>query len=349
MRFQFSFHYKPTTEHWRDLAQRWHLSHKARGRLEWMIFYHTVGKRNVSATARYFGVSRKTLHHWKKRFNPRFIQSLEEHARAPKQKRVWTVTPEEEQRVIALRLAHLKWGKKKLQEKYREIHHQRLSTNKIQKVIVRHHLYPDPAEHEKQVRRFKRRIHEKKVRIHELRKTGVPGILWHIDGIILWWYGVRRVIFTAIEEHTRVGIAHVYDRGTSTQAADFLKRVVYVSGETVELIHSDNGGEFKRVFAQACRELGIQQVYSRVRTPKDNPMLERFNWTVQDEWLSLSEVGLDDIGEANRDLTEWLVGYNRDRPHQSLDYQTPLAYAQAFYPEVLPMSSARTPSCVSRV
>jgi len=51
---------------------------------------------------------------------------------------------------------------------------------------------------------------------------------------------------------------------------------------------------------------GIQQVYNRVRTPTDNPALERFNWTVQDEWLSMSEVGLDDIKEANQDLTEWL-------------------------------------------
>jgi len=29
--------------------------------------------------------------------------------------------------------------------------------------------------------------------------------------------------------------------------------------------------------------LGINQIYSRVKTPKDIPALERFNWTVQDE------------------------------------------------------------------
>lgn len=55
--------------------------------------------------------------------------------------------------------------------------------------------------------------------------------------------------------------------------------------------------------------------------PKDNPALERFNWTVQDEWLALFEVGLDDVQEANQDLTECLVEYNSVRPHQALDYQ----------------------------
>lgn len=65
-------------------------------------------------------------------------------------------------------------------------------------------------------------------------------------------------------------------------------------------IHSDNGSEFAGEFEKACFELGIQQIYSRVKTPKDNPALERSNWTVQDEWIALSEVGLDKIEKANQ-------------------------------------------------
>ncbi len=76
--------------------------------------------------------------------------------------------------------------------------------------------------------------------------------------------------------------------------------------------------------------------------PTDNPALERFNWTLQDEWLSLSEVGLDDIDDANKDLTNWLIEYNNYRPHESLDYLTPLEYAQQNFFQVLPMWSART-------
>ena len=124
------------------------------------------------------------------------------------------------------------------------------------------------------------------------------------------------------------------------KATDFLRRLVYLSQGSIQLVHSDNGSEFAGEFERACQELGIAQVYSRVRTPKDNPALERFNWTVQDEWLSLSEVGLDDMAEANQDLTEWLIEYNSHRPHQALDYQTPLAYACR--EKVLPMSPAST-------
>lgn len=37
---------------------------------------------------------------------------------------------------------------------------------------------------------------------------------------------------------------------------------------------------------------------SRPHTPKDNPCLEKFNHTVQREWLGFSVIGLDNMQEA---------------------------------------------------
>jgi hypothetical protein len=67
----------------------------------------------------------------------------------------------------------------------------------------------------------------------------------------------------------------------------------------------------------------------------------RFFVTVQDEWLSMSEYGLDDLSLANQDLTSWLVEHNDIRPHKSLDYLTPLEYATKTF-EVSPMWPSRT-------
>src|SRR3989344_4892205 len=61
----------------------------------------------------------------------------------------------------------------------------------------------------------------------------------------------------------------------------------------------------------------------------------------------LSDVGLDDIDEGNKDFTNWLIEYNNYRPHESLDYLTPLEYAQQNFYKVLPMWSARTKACHS--
>lgn len=340
MPFQLTLKWRPYTDHLRTLANNWGVSPAAKTRLEWMIFYETVGKRNARATANYFSVSPKTFHKWKKRFDPHRIQSLEEESRAPHKRRVWQVSEEEEQRIISLRKKYLKYGKKKLRILYNQDFGTDISTWKIERVVRKHNLYPDPLEHQKKLRREKRRQTKPKKRIKELLETGYTGILWHTDSITIWWYGERRVIFTALEDKTKVGYARVYLGGTSRKATDFLRRLVYLSNGEIQIIHSDNGSEFAGEFEKACKELQIEQVYSRVRQPKDNPALERFNWTVQDEWLSLSEIGLDDIQEANLDLTNWLVEYNNHRPHESLDYLTPLAYASKV--RVLPMYPAST-------
>ncbi|GIW62024.1 MAG: hypothetical protein KatS3mg089_0876 [Patescibacteria group bacterium] len=107
-------------------------------------------------------------------------------------------------------------------------------------------------------------------------------------------------------------------------------------------MYQDNGSEFKGASQRACQTLGIIQIYSRPHTPQDNPVLEKFNDTIQKEWLALSAVGIDDIDEANKDLTNWLVKYNIYRLHQALDYKIQLEYDQEHFFQVLPMWSART-------
>ena len=84
---------------------------------------------------------------------------------------------------------------------------------------------------------------------------------------------------------------------------------------------------------------------SRVRTPEDNPEVERFNQTLEYEWLYDSNLSLDPE-EFNPRLTEWLVEYNFNRPHQSLAYLTPVEYIGREFAKIhsplLPMWSAST-------
>jgi transposase InsO family protein len=71
---------------------------------------------------------------------------------------------------------------------------------------------------------------------------------------------------------------------------------------------------------RATAELGIHRYYSRVKIPKDNPEIEeRFNETLEYEWLYNFNLSLDPE-ELNPRLTEWLIAYNFNRPHQSLVY-----------------------------
>lgn len=332
-------HFTSDAAYWRYWAERLSLATNARLRLEWMIFYYTVGQKNGTKTAEHFGIARQNFIKWKKRFNPHDLTSLKDHSRAPRRRRIWTVTRQEENNIIAIRKQHMKWGKEKLKREYQKVYAVTISTNKIQKVINKHQLYLDVKKVGKQRKQARKR--RNKTFIHTFDKKKELGYLWHTDAIIIWWYGMRRVIFTAIEETTKIGYAQVYTTNSSANAKDFLERLLYLSNNQVKHIHHDNGGEFLKDFEKACQKLFIGQIFSRVRTPKDNAALERFNWTIQDEWLDLSEAGLDDIEWANKDLTNWLIEYNRDRPHQSLDYRTPIEYATETF-KVSPMWASST-------
>ena len=353
MKWKYNYGYKlpgfllePDRKKWdilRTIA-RTTVSQKAQLKLEWIIFYYTVGQENALTTASHFGINPKTLHKWKRRFDERNPYSLEEHSRKPVKTRDWMVSSEEEANIKDLRKKNMEFGKKKLKVLYGKEYGQVISAWKIERVIRKYNLYPDPVKHDYRVK--KRAKSEPKIRIHtikdQLKQIKEFGFLWHIDAIIIWWYGSRRVIFTAMEEITKIAFAHVYKTNTSGFSEDFLKRLMYLAQGKINIMHQDNGSEFKGAFERACETLGILQIYSRPYTPKDNPALERFNNTIQYEWLEYSKIGLDDINEANKDLTNWLIKYNSYRPHESLDYKTPLEYASENFFKVLPMWSAST-------
>lgn len=332
-------------DYYRFQARQEGVSPEGKLRLEWIAFYSTIGKRNVSVTARHFGISRVCLYKWVKRFDTQRAKCLEEKSRRPKRVREWMVTKEEEKRIVVLRRENMEFGKQKLKVLYRNQHKEHISTWKIERVIRKHHLFAEKK---------KKRVYtigkqkQPRIRIHTIKeqlKKLVAGTLWHTDSILIWWYGQRRVIFTALEDKTKMGFARVYTTASSQKGADFLKRLSYLSDSKLAVIHSDNGSEFAKDFADTCQELNIQQIFSRPHTPKDNPCLEKFNHTLQREWLDFSVVGLDAIQDANIDLTNWLIKYNSVRPHQALDYKTPLQYAYDNFPEVLTETPAQSCHC----
>ena len=134
----------------------------------------------------------------------------------------------------------------------------------------------------------------------------------------------------------------MYSSKHSRNAADFLKRFHYLLEGKTDNILTDNGTEFEKEFRQAAEDLGLVRYYSRPRTPKDNAIDERFNRTIQEEFIALGNF-TPHLAKFNQKLTEWLIEYNFYRPHQSLGYKTPIDFQNSSC-KVLPMylSSTKT-------
>lgn len=318
-----------------DLCQRNKLSPGAKKRLKWMDYYRKC--QNVSQTCRHFDIPRKTFYYWRKRYDPHNLSTLEEKDRTPLRKRQREITPLQEERIISLRKKYLRESKFNIAIYYQREYGEKISSWKVQKVIEKYHLYYHPKQAAR-IRKKRQRALKKK-RITELKKKKRSGFLIQVDTICIWWNGIKRYIITAIDVFSKIAFAHIYQSPSSYNAADFLLRLNYLFQDKIENIQTDNGSEFAKYFEKACQYLGISHYFSRTRTPKDLAVLERFNRTLKEQFLPGNFT--IEIPLANQKLTEWLIHNDFERPHQSLDYLTPVEFHQKYH-KVLPMYPSRT-------
>jgi transposase InsO family protein len=305
-----------------DDLKRKQFSPEAKKRLSWMDYYRKC--QNVSLTCRHFGITRRMFYYWKSRYNPNNLHTLEDKDKAPKKKRQREITLLQETRIVALRKQYIRYGKEKIAIRYSQLYQEEISSWKIQKVIEKYKLYYNPKKTAKTARKRKRAL--KKKRITELKKKNKTGFLVCLDVIVIYWNGIKRYIFTAIDRYSKLAFARMYQTRSSLNAEDFLKRLYYLFDGGIDNLQTDNGSEFMGMFQRATEKLNLEHYFNRPRTPKDNPINERFNRTLQEEFINLGNFN-SDPEVFNPRLRDWLEEFIFRRPHQALGYKTPIETA----------------------
>lgn len=290
------FHTHPVLLHrhdrWRRTAHLLRLSRVAQHRLEWMIFWENHHQ-DVSMTCRHFGIARKTFYTWLKRFNTHFLHGLEDQSKAPHRTRQREYTARQYERIVQLRRQYVRYGKMKLLALYQQQYPQdtAMSAWKVQCIIQASGIYYQPLKQARINRKRARSVQRKKITDLRLRKT--TGFLLCLDTIVRYWNGQKRYILTAIDRHTKVAFARMYASHSSAAARDFLYRLHYLLDGKIDNIQTDNGSEFHKYFDSACTQLQLDHYWSRVKTPKDNAVNERFNRTLQEEFIQLGHMTMD--------------------------------------------------------
>jgi transposase InsO family protein len=328
-----------TEERTRIVSQMVGLSSSAKRRLDWMLYY--AKRQNVSLVCRHFDIHRKVFYKWLRRFNHLNLYTLEDRSRAPLKRRSKEYSALQYSRVIALRRAHIRYGKQKLLVLYQLLYPEDLGISlwKVQMIIERSGIYYNA---QKQARVNAKRIRSlNKKRITQLTRIHRRGFLLCLDTVVVYWNSSRRYIRTAIDRFSKVAYARMYTTNSSSSAADFLSRLYYLLDGKIENIQTDNGSEFQKHFGQLCLKLSIPHYFSRVHTPEDNAVNERFNRTIQEEFLALGNMSAD-TELLNRRMTEWLIEYNFRRPHYALKNMPPINFSYKYH-KVLPMYPSSTP------
>ena len=153
-----------------------------------------------------------------------------------------------------------------------------------------------------------------------------PGDLVQMDTIAIFADGLKRYLFTAIDVRTRFAFACSYPSNSSTHGRDFLKKFVTVAPFSTTRIQTDNGGEFAKHFDSYCQEQNMIHFFNYPRHPQSNACLERFNRTVQEQFVNWHIDKLDELDIFNQNLMEYLIWYNTEKPHRGIGNSTPLQY-----------------------
>jgi len=130
-----------------------------------------------------------------------------------------------------------------------------------------------------------------------------------------------------VDEHTREALAiRVERRIDSDRTVSVLDRIVTDRGRPPELVRMDNGPELTaNAIRDWCRLGGSGASYIEPGSPWQNPFVESFGSRVRDEVLAVE--AFDSLLEAKTVIEDWRNTYNTIRPHSSLGWKTPAAYA----------------------
>ena len=134
-------------------------------------------------------------------------------------------------------------------------------------------------------------------------------------------------VHVCIDDHSRLAYVEVLGDEKRDTTTAFLVRALRwfkAKGIAVKRVMTDNGcGYVSKLFAKACRMLGLRHCRTRPYTPKTNGKAERFIQTLLREWAYA--VPYTSSENRNADLSRWLRIYNHQRPHGSLGNRPPIS------------------------
>lgn len=302
----------------RVIRFKYMIQEKAKKKCRILAFWE---KHGALATEEAFGVKSRTLFSWQKKLKEGGgkLEALNDGNKAPKKrrKRLWDERIIEE--IRRLRILHPNLGKEKIYPfllpfcKSLNLRCPKEKTiGRLIKDLGGLRLYPKKLSHFGKERKVNR---QKVTRKPKDFKVLYIGHLVALDTIERFVNGIRRYVITFEDIYSRFGFAWATTSHASKAAEEFFNLCLKVFPYPIEFVLTDNGSEFKKHFASRLKELHLIHYHTYPKTPKMNAHCERFNRTIQEEFIDFHANLLLNTGEFNRELMDYLIFYNTERVH----------------------------------
>ena len=316
------------------------ITEQAKERCRTLAFWE---KHGTEATEEAFKVKRRTLFNWQKALaeGQGKLEALNVKSKAPKtrRKRLW------DDRIIAeikrLRFDHPNLGKDKIYPlllpycKKLGLKCPKIKTiGRLIKDLGGLRMFPQKLSHFGKIVKVNR---QKVTRKPKDFKVLYPGHCVAFDTIEKHLNGSRRYIITFEDIYTRFSFAWSTTSHASLAAKEFFELCLKLFPFPFVFVLTDNGSEFKKHFNQKINELHLTHYHTYPRTPKMNAHLERFNKTIQAEFVDFHMADLFIPAIFNRKLMEYLVFYNTERVHYAFQNKlSPVQFMMSLQANQLP-------------
>ena len=253
----------------------------------------------------YFDISRQTVYNIIKKYQEQGVYGLQDQRPGILEE---SLNPKFYANIVALRKTY-GWSAGMLEKHFKEKGFS-VSHNKINRVIKREGL----------TRRKMGKRSKPKYVSYEADNINDQ---WHID----WSKDPlsKKELLAIIDDKSRfIVFAGLFNSASAENSALGLRGAIKKYGAPKELV-SDNGSHFKNVHSKKTpceplkkveKEFNIKHVFIRAHYPQSNGKIERWFGSYKTEFKYMNHPDV-------KDFYTWVVYYNYERRHQSLDYNTP--------------------------
>ena len=288
------------------------LDSEALFRLRVMDAYSRMEPKNVRTLCKTFGISKSWFCKWEKRYNPRYLTSLESLSRKPKKLPSidWNIVTEV-----------CEWKRLNPRKSQYYLYQEWIKAGRTPPCSAKT-IYNWWKKRNLIVAKHRR----KRVKSKLFNKAKLPGELIQIDTKFL---PKKKYQYTAIDVVSKWRYLKVYSKLTQENTIDFINNLLIEAkkkGITIKLIQTDNGHEFQSEFEEYLKTLDIKLQHTWIHTPDQNGVVERSHRTDEEEFYQETEIDYTNLEEINTKLKLWLEKYNTKRLHFSLNYLTPEEY-----------------------
>lgn len=298
----------------------------AKFRLHVLGFYYRHGWK---ATIEAFKIGKSTLYDWKKSWedSEKRLISLVPKSTRPRKTRKMITDWRLEALIRTLREEYGALSKYKikpfLDEYAKELGRDSYSLSKIGKILKRRNYFFQTKV------KVKRKRKPLTPRLRSAPKEKDPGYI-EMDSITLYVLNRKYYFITAIDIVTKYAWCKLAKGLSSKQAKLALEEFRNQYFPPLRVIQTDNGSEFLGEFHRYTEEEQIRHEFIYPRSPKINGVVERFNQTIQAEFIKRRDALYYDLEIFNQKLAKYLTWYNTKRPHYSLKFETPANYLKKF-------------------